>query len=133
MKRVKNKRDWSEMTHGLVPKNRQSMAWHMYRLNRIELERMIKLAAGHCEICREPFPNGRFAIDHCHKTGKVRGLLCRPCNILLGMAKDDTVVLKWAIHYLRRSRGEDDKSRLAQFIAANEKPEPTEKHSTAPE
>jgi hypothetical protein len=35
---------------------------------------------------------------------------------MLGFAKDDTMVLKWAIHYLKRSRGEDENSKLRQFV-----------------
>lgn len=39
-------------------------------------------------------------IDHCHTTGKVRGLLCRNCNLALGHVKDNTGVLKNLIGYL---------------------------------
>ena len=44
------------------------------------------------------------AHDHCHRTGRVRGILCRECNLLLGHARDDTNVLKAAIDYLDRRR-----------------------------
>lgn len=39
-------------------------------------------------------------VDHCHNTGKVRGLLCTNCNTMLGKAKDNVDVLKAAIKYL---------------------------------
>lgn len=42
---------------------------------------------GLCKICKrdqEHAPHKRFCIDHCHVTGKIRGLLCEPCNHLLG-------------------------------------------------
>jgi hypothetical protein len=39
-------------------------------------------------------------IDHCHKTGRVRGLLCRNCNVALGLIKDNTELLKHAVTYL---------------------------------
>ena len=39
-------------------------------------------------------------VDHCHTTGKVRGLLCTQCNTALGMAKDDIQTLKNMIKYL---------------------------------
>ena len=39
-------------------------------------------------------------IDHCHKTGLVRGLLCGHCNNLLGRCNDDVEILKNAVRYL---------------------------------
>ena len=42
-------------------------------------------------------------IDHCHETGKVRGLLCSKCNIALGNFDDDIETLKRAISYLSLS------------------------------
>jgi len=42
----------------------------------------------------------RLAVDHCHKTGKIRGLLCKDCNLILGNANDDPEVLRRLILYL---------------------------------
>ncbi len=39
-------------------------------------------------------------IDHCHSTNNVRGLLCHHCNLLIGYAKDNPIILQNAIHYL---------------------------------
>ena len=47
----------------------------------------------------------RLAIDHCHTTGKVRGLLCQNCNHGIGMLKDDVSLMQRAISYLEVSRG----------------------------
>jgi hypothetical protein len=44
-----------------------------------------------------------LAVDHCHKTGKIRGLLCHYCNIALGGFKDSIESLKKAIKYLEGS------------------------------
>jgi len=60
-----------------------------------------------CAICGKPLEfggsKGRSAptIDHCHVTKRVRGILCTPCNLLLGYSKDDTAVLEAAILYLK--------------------------------
>jgi len=55
-----------------------------------------------CAICSQVL--SRDHIDHCHVTGKVRGILCRACNLGLGMFKDDIETMKKAIDYLRRSQ-----------------------------
>ena len=41
-----------------------------------------------------------LSVDHCHETGKVRGLLCQRCNLALGMVKDDTNLLGLLTNYL---------------------------------
>ena len=56
---------------------------------------------GRCAICgEEPSTKRGLAIDHCHITGKVRGLLCHGCNIGIGSMKDSAVLLLKAIRYL---------------------------------
>ena len=60
-----------------------------------------------CKICKssDPGVRGIFKVDHCHTTGKVRGLLCQSCNVGIGLFGDDTTILKNAIQYLENSRG----------------------------
>lgn len=55
-----------------------------------------------CKICKTHENNlkRRLFVDHCHETGKVRGLLCQYCNTMLGNAKDNVLVLQSAIAYL---------------------------------
>lgn len=55
-----------------------------------------------CFICGTTVENG-IALDHCHKTGKFRGLLCMSCNTGLGFFKDDLSLLHKAIQYLSES------------------------------
>jgi len=45
--------------------------------------------------------NKRLAIDHCHKTNKIRGLLCHKCNGMIAFAKDSIDILQSAINYLK--------------------------------
>ena len=52
---------------------------------------------GLCKLCNE---NKLLVVDHCHKTGIVRGLICSHCNSVLGYAKDNIQTLKNAIDYL---------------------------------
>lgn len=53
-----------------------------------------------CAICRIKQSDQHFDIDHCHITGKVRGLLCRSCNMGLGYFKDSPSLLNQAADYL---------------------------------
>ena len=54
-----------------------------------------------CKICSIKFNDYiKHNVDHCHSTGKIRGLLCRACNLGLGFFKDDPKLLIKAIEYL---------------------------------
>jgi hypothetical protein len=56
-----------------------------------------------CAICRRATGATRnLSVDHDHKTGLVRGLLCRPCNDMLGHLRDDPVTAARIVDYLRR-------------------------------
>ena len=70
---------------------------------------MLKSQNNVCAICHQKFgggrnSNSRLGIDHCHTTGKVRGLLCSNCNRGLGMFKDSEERLKNALDYIKRSK-----------------------------
>ena len=81
---------------------------YLYGLSKIEHQSMRENQLFSCLICKEKeedLKRGLF-VDHCHTTGKVRGLLCHSCNTLLGMAKDDTKTLQNAIQYLNKANKE---------------------------
>lgn len=61
-----------------------------------------------CKICgtHKNKLKRSFAVDHCHTTNKIRGLLCSNCNIGLGQFKDDIILLKNAITYLEESQND---------------------------
>lgn len=66
-------------------------------------EETLKSQGGVCAICKtstEETEGRRLAVDHCHETGRVRGVLCTNCNKILGHAKDSTKVLLAAAAYL---------------------------------
>jgi len=62
-------------------------------------DEMLEEQGGKCKICL--LASDDFVIDHNHRTGKIRGLLCRKCNSALGMCNDDADVLLRAAHYLQ--------------------------------
>jgi hypothetical protein len=56
-----------------------------------------------CAVCNKVFQNGKNThIDHNHKTGKIRGLLCGKCNKGMGLFEDNLILLEEAIKYLQR-------------------------------
>lgn len=76
----------------------------VYGITPQQYDDLLKKQQKRCAICRCAEKRGEnFAVDHCHKTGKVRGLLCRSCNLALGLVSDSTATLKSAIKYLARA------------------------------
>lgn len=57
---------------------------------------------GVCKICKLPqlTPGKRLSVDHCHKTQKVRGLLCDNCNHMLGSGQDNPIILMEGAKYI---------------------------------
>lgn len=73
----------------------------IYNISPEGLQQLVDEQRGRCAICRR---KQKLHVDHDHKTGKVRGLLCRSCNVGLGQFSDDPKRLEAAIKYLRRLR-----------------------------
>ena len=87
--------------------------WKNYRLKKrynitvADYNELLCQQKGCCAICgqKETSKNKwglcQLAVDHDHNTGKVRGLLCTKCNLILGLAKDNIDILFKAINYLK--------------------------------
>ena len=75
-----------------------------YAITLEQYTEMLEAQGFACKICLKPRGQKKLNVDHCHATGKVRGLLCQQCNSLLGMAHDDPTVLQAAITYLEKNR-----------------------------
>ena len=67
-----------------------------------EYARMLAAQDGRCAICGtdNPAPRRNFAVDHCHETGRVRGLLCGKCNTGIGQLQHSKDIILRAIEYL---------------------------------
>lgn len=81
-----------------------------FGLSIAQYEAMADTQNGVCAICKQPERSldkdggpRRMPVDHCHTTGKVRGLLCTACNRALGLFKDSPDILASAISYLNNS------------------------------
>jgi hypothetical protein len=75
-----------------------------YGITPEEFSTLLARQGGACAICRSPDPRGTktMQVDHDHKTGAIRGLLCHPCNTALGMFGDNAETLRAAVEYLAR-------------------------------
>lgn len=90
--------------------------WHLkkkYGIDNNDFEMYWIAFRGECGICgklmkRPTLTRGQgldtVTVDHCHRTGKVRGLLCSACNKGLGMFGDDTHKLRGAIEWLLKNQ-----------------------------
>lgn len=84
---------------------REYMLQKEYGIGHDGYQQLLDRQDGSCAICGSKESKGRsargfFHVDHCHETGKIRGLLCHPCNVALGMMNDDPARLRLAIRYL---------------------------------
>lgn len=68
-----------------------------------DYQKLLTKQNGKCWICKIHYKNfGKaLSLDHCHGTGKIRGLLCNNCNLALGYFKEDVVRLYKGIKYLK--------------------------------
>ena len=89
--------------------NRNNQLLKRYGITFDEYESMLDAQGGKCGICgtKENYSghtgyrkDWSWSVDHCHKTGKVRGLLCNNSNRALGLFKDEVNTLKSAISWL---------------------------------
>lgn len=84
---------------------------YRYKISETEFWTILKNQNKECAICKNSLPitEGNIwrpktvAVDHCHKTNKVRGILCSNCNTGLGMFKDSPRNLQFAIEYLKEN------------------------------
>lgn len=84
---------------------RDSNRKYLYGITKVEFALLLQRQGNKCANPRcgakEPGGNGTWHVDHDHRTGEVRGLLCRRCNVMIGYAKDDVQILEGGIEYLK--------------------------------
>jgi hypothetical protein len=82
-----------------------------FGISAAEYDALLATQNGVCAICQKPERAKRggrlkmLAVDHCHRTNKIRGLLCSNCNPMIGYAQEDAARLAAAVRYLKRHNG----------------------------
>lgn len=95
-----NKKNPEKRKHGDLKKK--------FNISFQDYEKMLMAQNGVCKVCLKPESQLHpisgtpymLSVDHCHRTGKIRGLLCNRCNRVLGMVDDNTNILQGLIEYL---------------------------------
>lgn len=104
-----NKEKIQEYRKGRYSETKDKIRWQVvkrkYGISENEYLEMLKKQGGGCAICgkidAKHWQTNNLLIDHCHTTGKVRGLLCNNCNTALGLVSDNIDTLKQMIKYLK--------------------------------
>lgn len=80
---------------------KRSRLWRAFGLTLEDYFVMLEGQNGICAICKQPPKDGTFlAVDHNHRNGKIRGLLCWRCNSSMGKFNDDPALIRRAAEYL---------------------------------
>jgi hypothetical protein len=104
---LERNKSWRSRNQDIVrSKDFQRHLRNKFKLTQKEFERMWESQGGICDVdgCGTVLRRGKggYAIDHCHRTGRIRGMLCVPCNVVLGRVWDDVVRLDGLASYLRK-------------------------------
>lgn len=103
-KAIRGSGEWYQSNKGRA---RDRWLQRTFGITGLDFEEMLATQKGKCAICEADNPGvshrETLFVDHCHKTGKVRGLLCHKCNSGLGSFRDSPHLLLHAADYLARN------------------------------
>lgn len=68
----------------------------------VDYDELVAKQDGKCAVCGTGPGKFRLAVDHCHATGKVRGLLCVTCNLAAGYLRDNPELVRRLADYLEK-------------------------------
>lgn len=90
-------------------RQRKSNLKRLYGITLEEFYSILEEQNNKCKICSVDIfmdaknRNQKTCVDHCHKTGKVRGILCHKCNVAIGLLDDDISKIELVVNYLKSS------------------------------
>lgn len=78
-----------------------------YGITSLQYNEMFSAQGNCCKVCKrtESKGYGTFHVDHCHTTGKIRGILCQPCNVTLGKMEESPEKLRALANYIETHKG----------------------------
>ncbi|WQZ00171.1 recombination endonuclease VI [Vibrio phage vB_ValC_WD615] len=93
-------------TKGRKEAQRNAHYKHRFGISWDDKIKMLESQGNVCKVCGTDKPGGQghWHLDHCHNTGKVRGILCMRCNVVLGQVEDNVEILEKLGEYLCQSR-----------------------------
>lgn len=103
-RRREYKREWQRKPEQ-VEKRKIKHRERAYKLSETDYQTMLGEQGHLCKLCENPLIKGynTIHIDHCHETGRVRGILCQPCNQGIGFLRHDEEILRKAIVYVKKT------------------------------
>jgi len=101
-------REWAKDNRAHVNAYRMRQHYrNKYGITPEEKSEMLTSQGNCCACCGSDSPNHKqgWVVDHCHTSGKVRGILCQPCNLSLGKVRESVEHLRALIAYLEKHNG----------------------------
>ena len=96
---LKSSQRWNELSY---TKKKEYVIRHKYNIEIEQYNKLLQEQNNKCKICEQiETEYGKLCVDHCHKTQKIRGLLCKKCNSGIGLLGDSINILEKATKYLR--------------------------------
>lgn len=136
--RKKHQKAWNEKRKGYhkeyyeknkimwLNRGRENYLIRTFGITQKQFDEMLESQGGVCAICGKQervYTPGlvinetrRMCIDHDHKTGKIRGILCYACNVSIGRFDDNPETLRRAAEYLEKFRESDSDTNLVQLV-----------------
>jgi protein-arginine kinase activator protein McsA len=99
---LQKKRIWYA---GNKERNKNNRLRKVYGISLEQYNFLVNLQTGQCACCQKP--TKLLYVDHCHETGKIRGLLCQQCNAGIGLLGDTLTDIEKAVAYLKGTYGQD--------------------------
>ena len=97
---IEQKRKWQEKSNSDKDYHKNYRLTSKYNITLEMFNEMYSNQNGRCFICEEAVSENEIRVDHDHKTGKVRKLLCHNCNVILGHSKEKKEILMKCVEYL---------------------------------